>query len=69
MPEYTLSAFLPDGVACEVAEPVDSATGSGDLSVSVSNNTDTTQEAFLLMESEELGACMRYELDYEVTCP
>ena len=69
MPDYTLSAFLPDGVACEVAEPVDSATGSGDLSVSVSNNTDTTQEAFLLMESEELGACMRYELDYEVTCP
>lgn len=69
MPEYTLSAFLPDGVACEVAEPIDSVTGQGDLEVSVSNTTDSTQNAFLLMSSEELGACMRYELDYEVVCP
>lgn len=68
-PEYTLAAVLPGPIACEAAPFNDESIGSGSQTVTVTNAGDETEDVYVLLRSEELGACMRYELDWDITCP
>lgn len=68
-PEYTLGAIVPGPVACEAVPIEQVSVGSGTQSVSITNPEETASDVYLIVRSDVRGACMRYALDWEITCP